>query len=305
MQLTPHNIANLYKTLRTIFFAAYQAAPDDVANSLAMRTQSSAAEEVYHWLGAFPGMKKLIDEIKIENVRAHNYTIPNDEWEDTIGIKQADVERDEAGAVGLYRPRFQIMGDTAKQHDGEMVADLLCNGFTRKCYTGKNFFDVDHEPIPGKTKFTNKTTKKLSQANYRAGRVNIKTRKNAVGRAMKLGRDLVLLVGATNEALGFEILKAERSDNGKTNVDKDTARLIVWPEIDVINPEAWFLYDAAQPVKPIIVQEEKPVDMLALDDPEDDHVFKKHEFLYQAYKRTGYGYGLPEVIYGSDGSAAA
>lgn len=302
MQINKTTLAALFTGYRTLFMQALQASTDNVAAMLALRAPSMSATEIWHWLGAFPGMKKLIDEIRIENLSAHKWEIANDEWEDTIAVKQADIERDR---TGIYAPRFTIMGQVAAQHDGEMVADMLCNGFTRPCYTGKNFFDTDHEPIPGGTKFTNVTTKKLSQANYRIGRKNLRQRKNAAGRALKLGKSMVLLVGAENEGLGLEILKAERNAAGATNVDRDTAELVVWEEIDAINPNAWFLFDKAFPLKPVIIQDEKTLELLALDDPEDDHVFKKHEFLYQAYKRAGYGYGLPEAIYGSDGSTAA
>lgn len=305
MQINRSSLANLYTRFKTIFFKQYHAAPDDVATMLAARTTSTAALEVISWLGAFAGMKKFLGEIFISNVKAHNYSIPNDEWYDAVAVKQADVERDEAGAVGLYSPLFQIMGDSARQHEGEMVADLLCNGFTRTCYTGKNFFDTDHDPLGNGNVFTNKGTKKLSQTNFRAARKNLRQRKNAIGRAMKLGKDLVLLVGAENEDLAREILKAERLANGATNTDKDTARVIVWEEIDVINPHAWFLFDAAALMKPVIIQDEKPVQLIAQDKDTDDCVFTKHEFRYQAYKRQGFGYGLPEVIWGSTGADAA
>lgn len=302
MQINKSTLSNLFKGFRTIFMAAYQGSVENVLDSVAWRTTSNAAEEVYHWLGAMPGMKKLIDEIKIENVTAHNYTIPNYEWEDTISVKQADVERDR---VGIYRPLFSTLGDIARQHDFEQIALLLGNGFTQTCYTGKNFFDDDHEPIAGKTKFSNKGTKKLSAANFRTARQNLRERKNAAGRVMGLGRDLVLIVSPAYESTAREILEAERGTNGKTNVDRGTARVAVSAELGAVNSDAWFLIDVGHPMKPVIVQEEKATELLALDDPEGDHVFKKHEFLYQAYKRAGYGYGLPELAYGSTGADAA
>lgn len=305
MQINRQNLLNLYTAFKTQFFAGYQAAPDDVVAALAMRTSSTAAQEVHNWLGAFPGMKKFIDEVRIESIAAHNYTIPNDEWYDAIAVKQADIERDEAGGVGLYGPRFRIMGDVARQHEGEMVADFLVNGFTRKCYTGKNFYDTDHEPLKGKTKFTNVGTKKLSQANFRLARINLMQRKNAAGRALKLGKDLVLLVGAKQQDVASEFLNAERLANGQTNVDKGSARLVVWPEIDVINEYFWALFDAASLMKPVIVQDEKAVQLIAQDQPTDEGMFLNHEARYQAYKRQGFGYGLPEVIWASDGSQAA
>lgn len=305
MQINKTNLRNLYTAFSAKFWAGYQAAPDAIVAALAHRTSSTAAQEVHHWLGAFPGMKEFMGEITIENIAAHNYTIPNKEWYDAIAVKQADIERDAAGGVGLYGPRFQIMGDIARQHEGERVADLICNGFSRTCYTGKNFFDTDHEPIKGGTKFSNVGTKKLSQTNFRAGRVNLKQRRNAAGRAMKLGRDLVLLVGAKQEDVAREILTAERLANGATNVDRDSARLIVWPEIDVINEYFWALFDAASLMKPVIVQDEKALELIAQDQPTDEGMFNNHEARYQAYKRQGFGYGLPETIYASDGSQAA
>lgn len=306
MQINRANLRNLYTSYKALFFKGYQAAPDPVVNEIVMRTTTTAAEVVHHWLGAFPGMKEFMGEITIENVKAHNYTIANKEWFDAIAIKQADVERDEAGGVGLYGPRFSVMGDVAKQHEGSMCASLLCNGFTLKCYTGKNFFDEDHDPLgDGKFKFTNAGTKKISQANYRDAITNLQTRKNAAGRVLNLGRDMVLLTSVKNRATGLEILKAERSANGATNVDMGSARLSLWPEIDAINPDFWCVYDAAFPMKPIILQDEKALELLAQDKPDDDCVFNNHEFRYQAYKRQGFGFGLPEVAWASTGEDAA
>ena len=302
MQINKGTLSNLFRGFKTVFFTAYQSSQENVLLALAEVTQSTADEEVYHWLGALPGMSKLIDEIKIQNVKAHNYTIPNEEWEDSVAVKRADIERDR---YGIYSPMFRIMGDIARQHDTEQLAALCIAGFTENCYTGKPFFSLNHEPIKGGTKFSNLTAKKLSQANFRTGRENMRSRKNAAGRIMGLGRDLVLVVGPKNESLAREILKAERSDNGKTNVDKDTARIEISAELGGVNEDAWFLFDMGHPMKPFILQNELPIELNSLTDETSDHVFKKKEYLYQAYKRCGYGFGMPEVAYGSTGAAAA
>lgn len=304
MNINQTNLQNLYRGFRTIFMEAYQAAPSvEMVAGLSMEIPTMNAEEVIHWLGSFPGMKKLVDEAQIEDLAAHNWTVRVDEWEDTIRVKQADIERDR---TGLYKPKFKSLGDIARQHDGEQVAQLLVNGFTEKCYTGKNFFDLNHEPIKKGTKFTNKGTKKLSAANYEAARAEMRNRLNAAGRAMNLGRELVLIVSPTYESTAKKILNAEKVDSGDTNVNKDTARLIVWSELTAAgNEHAWFLADFGQPVKPLIILKEKETDLLAADDPNDSRTIIKHEFLYQAYKRMGYGYGLPELMWGSTGADAA
>lgn len=185
MQINKANLRGIFTGFRVTFMEAYQAHQEGILEKLAFRTTSTAAEEVYHWLGALPGMKELIDEIRIENVKAHNYTVANREFEDTVAVKEADIERDR---LGIYTPLMGMMGAVAAQHDGQELAALLVAGFSEKCYTGKNFFDTNHEPIKGGTKFTNVLTKKLSQANFRAERAKIKQRKNAAGRVMGLGR---------------------------------------------------------------------------------------------------------------------
>ena len=314
MQINTATLAALFKGYRVQYMEAFQAGAP-LWDRIAMRTPSTAASEIYHWLGSIPGMKKLIDEIQIQNLAAHNYTITNDEFENTIAVRQADIERD---TYGIYNPLFSAMGLAAKQHPDELVANLLINGFGSKCYTGKNFFDSNHEPQKGKVKFSNVGTKKLSAANFTVARTNIKSRLNAQGRPMNLGMKLLLIVSPQNEDVAKAILQADYiartaqnvagNENigvaGVTNTLKGSADLLVWPQLAAA-PDAWFLLETGYPIKSLILQMEKEPVLTSLTNPDSDHVFKKHEFLYQAYGRYNGGYGLPELAYGSDGSAAA
>jgi phage major head subunit gpT-like protein len=301
MIINTQNLAALFKGYRVQFLEALQGAKPFWPR-LAMKTTSTAEEEIYAWLGAVPGLKKLVGEIVIRNLASHRYGIVNEEFESTVAVPQKTIERD---TFGVYNPLFSAMGLAAAQHPDELLAAAMVAGFTTECYTGKNFFDTDHEPVKGKVKFTNKGTKKLSQANYRIARKNIKSRLNAEGRAMNLGVDLVLIVSPTYESTGREIVIADTLAAGGKNVDAGTARLEVWPQLAAVNEDAWFLIEAGHPVKPFIFQEEKAVQLASLTNMESDHVFKKHEFLYQAYGRHNVGYALPELAYGSDGSQAA
>lgn len=301
MQINQANLAALFKGYRVQFLEAYQGAKP-IWQQLAMRSPSTAAEEIYHWLGAVPGMRKLVDEIQIRNLAAHKYTIANDEFESTVAVKQADIERD---TYGIYNPLFQAMGLAGAQHPDELVAALLANGFTTLCYTGKNFFDADHEPQAGGTKFSNKGTKKVSAANFETARANIKNRLNAKGRSMGLGVDLLLVVSPTYEATARKIVVAEKVDSGNTNVNQGTARLLVWPQLTAVAEHAWFLIETGYPVKAFIHQVERDAQLASLTSMDSDHVFKKHEYLYQAYGRYNAGYGLPELAWGSTGADAA
>lgn len=163
MIITSSTLAALNRGYRTQYLEAYQGAKPMIGR-FAMRTTSTSAEEKYGFLSAVPGMRKLVSEVQIRNLVDHNYAVANDEFESTIGVKRKDIERDN---FGMYNMLFPAMGVAAAQHPDELLASALTSGFTALCYTGKKFFDVDHEPIAGKTKFSNKGTKKLSRDNYR------------------------------------------------------------------------------------------------------------------------------------------
>lgn len=301
MQINQQNLSALYRGYRTLYVDAFHGAAPEW-NRIAVETPSTAEKETYHWLGAVPGMKKLIGEITISNLTASNYTITNDEFEDTVGVKQAAIELD---TYGIYNPLFSAMGAASAEHPDELMSALLLNGFTSKDYTGKNFFDTaKRHNTADKATFDNKITDALDVDSFRAARTLLKSMTNSKGRPMNLGKKLTLIVPPALESTARQILNAELILNGGaavSNVDKGTAELWVWNRLAETDVN-WFLADLGQAIKPLIYQVEKKPTLTALDKMESDHVFKNHEFLYQTYGRYQAGYGLPQFIIGSTGA---
>ncbi len=300
MQINASTLAALFRGYRVIYDDAFHAASPE-STDLFMVTQSNSAEEIYHWLGAVPGMKKLVGEIVIENVAANKFSIVNEEFESTVGVKRADIERN---AAGLYNPLFSGMGAAAAEHPDELLADLLNGSFTATDYTGAAFFAANkkHEPNNSKSAtFSNKGTKRLAASTYSTAKAALKGIKNAQGRPMGIGRSLTLVVSPENEDTAREILLAERNAAGATNIQRGTAELKV---LSRLSGPAWFLMDLSRPVKPFILQRETPIELNSLTSETSDHVFKKKEYLYQAYGRYNGGYGLPQLSYGSTGADA-
>ena len=192
MQINQANLSALFRGYRVQFAEAYQGAKP-FWDQIAMRTPSSSAEELYHWLGAVPGMRQLVGEIQLQNLSANKYAIANDEFESTVPVKQADIERD---TYGIYNPLMASLGVAAKQHPDLLVANLLINGFTTLDYTGKNFFDTDkvQDGDAKGVKFSNKGTAALSPDSFAAARAQIKSVKNSKGRPMGVGVKLQLIV---------------------------------------------------------------------------------------------------------------
>jgi len=308
MQINQSTLAALYKGYRTLFLEAFHGAQPQWAK-FAMKSPSAAAAEIYHWLGAVPGMRELLGEIVIQNLKASNYTITNKEFESTVGVKQADIERD---AYGIYNPLMQAMGQAGAEHPDELVAYLLINGFTLTDYTGGTFFSDTHLHSVGGSStyaFDNKMTEKFSAAGYELARKKIRSVLNEKGRPMNLGSKLLLIVSPTYEAAAKAVLQSSTVPNAagtasQDNVNKGTADLLVWGRL-AATEHKWFLLDVGFPVKPIILQEEKATTLTALTSPDSDHVFKNHEFLYQAYGRYAAGFGLPQLAVGSTGADTA
>ena len=131
-------------------FAAYNGAFRDGVLSqegetefslVAMETMSGTSREVYPWLGQLPGMKEWVGERAIENLRQHDFTIRNKDWEQTISVPRTTIEDDE---YGVYTPFMRAMGIASMKHYDEIVWPLLRAGFATACYDGQPFFSNAH-----------------------------------------------------------------------------------------------------------------------------------------------------------------
>lgn len=303
MEITTQSLTSAKRGLQKIFDAAYQGITDMWWMQLALRTNSTGSDEEYHWLGAVPGLKELVGEIQIQNLLRHGFTIKNREWEDTVGIKRKDIERDR---LGIYTPLIQAMAEAAAYQPGELVASLLVDGFSTPDYTGSNFFTTGKKAHAKATAFdTIVGNKKFSQTNFRLARKLLVGRLNAEKRAMRLGKDLVLVVSPTYQSEALEVTMADKFGT-TTNVDRGTARTLVLPELLALNAEHhWFLIEAGNAMKAFIVQKEVEPQQAMVTDPNDSHVVKFQEFIYQVYARHNAGYGLPELAVGSTGANPA
>lgn len=325
MQINQGNLTDLYRGYRVLYDAALQGAKP-VSDDLVMRVPSDNNEEKYVWLGAVPGMRQLVDEIQIKNLAASNWTIANLEFEDTVAVKQRDIENDK---YGIYNPFFSALGEAARFDQDVRVFPLLISGFSTVDYTGTNAFSAAAKKrTPGDAGFINaflntgsqKTNAPLNSFSYRVARANLMSRVNAAGRPMNLGRKLVLVCGAALEPIARQILVADTviqaipgtstsnttASGAVTNIDKGTAQIMTTALIDAsATPNAWFLLELGLSLKPIAWQVNKEPILTALTNPDSDHVFKKHEFLYQAYGRYNAGYALTELMFGSTGAGTA
>ena len=132
------------KTLGTGFQAAFKRGLGQAAaqrSLVATPVPSSTKSEEYGWLGKMPNMREWLGDRVIQNIKTHDYTIKNRDWELTLGVDRNDIEDDN---VGVYTPLFEEMGRSVEAHPEQLVFELLKAGFTTPCYDGQFFFDTDH-----------------------------------------------------------------------------------------------------------------------------------------------------------------
>ncbi|WP_165079112.1 MULTISPECIES: Mu-like prophage major head subunit gpT family protein [unclassified Desulfovibrio] len=138
----------LISALRPGFSAAFargKAKAPSQWQLVATRMSSANKSTTYGWLGQFPKLSEWVGSRSVKNMAEHGYSIVNNLYEGTVGVKRTDIEDDN---LGIYTPLFEEMGYATATHPDELVFALLGKGVSTECYDGQNFFDTDHPVYP-------------------------------------------------------------------------------------------------------------------------------------------------------------
>ena len=295
MIINNDNLSSLYKGFSAVFREAFAKA-GSVYGRIATEVPSTSRQEEYNWLGRVPRMREWIGERVIQNLSAYSYTVNNLDWEATVAVDRNDIEDD---AVGIYTPMVRALAAAAATHPDELVFDLLADGFVNHCYDARAFFDTAHPTGAGPAQ-SNKATATLSSTSYAAARSAMMSLVDERGRTLGVVPDL-LMVPPQLEKAALEILRADLTTDGSSNVYRNSADLVVSPYLSG-SPTAWYLLDTSKAVKPFIFQRRKAPVFVSKDSPDDERVFTRKEYLYGVDSRDNAGYGLWQLAYGSDGT---
>ncbi len=298
MVINLQNLTALFKNFNTIFQEAFNAAKP-ASDQIALTVPSTAEQEVYAWLGAWPKLREWLGDRVISNLKAQDWTIKNKDWEATIAVPRNKILFD---TYSIFRPMFGAMGAAARMHPDEIVADLLNNGFTNKGYDTKTFFATDH-PV-GKTTYSNKNSgggSVLSATTFGTALAALKGVTDDSGKPLGVGSGrLILVVPPALEKTAREILNAEIISS-TTNVWRGAADLLVLPQLT--SATAWFLLAEFNGLRSLIFQQARAPEFVAKEDPQtSDHVFMRKEYLYGVDTIDNAGYGLWQLAYGSAGA---
>lgn len=306
MTLSVDRIKAATDGFRAVFLKAYDGMTPDWL-PIAMEVESSSDTETYEFLTGLPGMKELVGEIKMEDLASAGFSLRNKEWESTVPVKRAVIERD---SLGLVRPQMAELGTNARNHPRTLLAALLNASFTTGLdYTGTAFFATNKpfnkdDKSKGAPTFTNKGTAALAAASFVVARTALRKMADAKGNNLGLGKKLTLVVPPALEETANKLRTAEMLNTGagaETNTLRGTFEVLVLNELT--SDTAWFLMESSREIKPLLVQFEVRPEFVAADDPKSTHVLLQKVFIYQAYGRWNAGYALPQLAYGSTGAA--
>jgi phage major head subunit gpT-like protein len=305
MLINKETLTAVFLNLKTTFNKAFDAAPSQWQQT-AMLVPSGSSQNNYDWLDRFPKMRKWIGDKIIRAMKANTYTVVNDDFEATVGVRRNDIEDDN---LGIYAPMAQDAGYSAKTLPDEIVSDLKNNAFVNTCYDGQYFYDTDHpvEDGNGNTgSVSNKGTAVLDystlaaiQGSYGAARTAVQTMKDNEGRPLGLVPD-ILEVPPALEATANVICNNEFLGDKTPNPYKGTAKVIVNPRLT--SSTAWFLHCTSRPVKPFVYQQRKAPVFVQQINPDADDVFMRGEYKYGTEARCAGGYAFWQMSYGSTGA---
>ena len=304
MLVNRNNLSLIFKNLEARFNRGLADTSDLFWMKVAMRMPSAGAETVHQWLSRFPEMREWLGERTIKALQGFKYVVPNRDFETTIEVERNDIEDDN---LGIYGSQAAMAGESAARLPDQLVAALLNNGFKGKCFDGKPFFATNHPYAGVKAGWSNKLTKALDISTLEAAEASFGAACIAMMEAMdENGRPIGampthLVVPPALKWKANALMTVDRLEDGKPNIFKDTAEVVVWPRLT--SKTAWFVLDCSRSVKPLIYQERTAPVVEQLMNPQSETVFMQRKFLFGARARGAGAYGFPQFAQGSDGSA--
>lgn len=303
MEVTGLVLNTLFTGLKVTFNKRFGEAKP-IWPQIAMSVTSTGRANVYANMGEVPGMREWIGDKTISKYSGEAYTIVNKSYESTIEVKRDDIEDDQ---IGIYGNMSMDLADVAASKPDELIASLLNDGFTKKCYDGKAFFATDHKTDSGT--YSNKGTKKLKygtlaeiEGSLGVGMLSASELKRADGSPSGLKYDTLIVPEALRTTAKL-LTEAEFCSDGETpNPYRNELKYVVNPWLT--SKDSWYLEVSGRAYKPFILQIRRAPAMVSQVDMNSADVFDRAVYKYGVEARWGAGYGPWTLAYGSNGTVA-
>ncbi|WP_336937078.1 Mu-like prophage major head subunit gpT family protein [Acinetobacter modestus] len=298
-QVTAAVLQAVYSNLRADFNNAFKETEVQYLK-VATVVPSSSSENDYGWVSEFPSMTEWVGKKTIQELEEHGYAVKNKAFQVTIAVKKHRIDDNQLGA---YKIQAQGAGKSAKKLPNQQVFKLLNNAFVTKCFDGQPMISSNHKI--GKKNVSNKGVKPLSiasleaaQESFGAARIAMRSLLNENGDPLDLNPTLLVVPPALGD-IARALVTATQFKDGNPNPYKGAAEVL---EVGALtDPDAWFLMDVDQAIKPLIWQNREEAHLVSQTDLSSERVFMDGEFLFGAEARGNAGFTFWQLIYGSTG----
>lgn len=141
MLVNGESLRDLFRGFKTTFHGALETGAELEWPRFATFVPSTGSGENYAWLGSIPSLRKWIGPRAVQELGAHNYTIDNEPYELTLGVRIQDIEDD---TLTGYNMQAGALGGATRIWPDEVVNEAFEAGDANECYDGQYFFDTDH-----------------------------------------------------------------------------------------------------------------------------------------------------------------
>lgn len=290
MLVTKAAIQALQVSFSKIFASAWSET-SEWSSQLATSVPSSTRSNTYGWMARLGSVREWVGPRVLQNLSTHAYTLENKPYELTLGVDRDDIEDDN---LGVYSPLMQELARNARKWPDQQLKTILQAGITGLGFDGVAFFASTHPLNPAGNQSNNFTSTALDATNYAATRAAMMAYTGEDGEPLGVNPNL-LVVPPQLETTARTILNAEMVANaagtaGISNVLRNSASLLVVPEL-ANQGTTWYLADTSRPLKPLIWQLRRAMQLVSLTDMDDPNVFFQKQFVWGVDGRGRAGYG--------------
>lgn len=291
MQITLPVLQALQTSVSQIFRSAYRDTLTPIVQ-LATTVPSSHNTETYGWMQRLLEMRQWIGPRVIQNLATQAYTLQNKTFETTIGVDREEIEDD---SLGLFEPRVQEFGRVAARIWERLLLDALINGnaATSLGFDGLPFFSTSHtlNPAGVQSNAIAGATSVFSSANLDIQRTAMQLYSGEDGRLLGV-KPTHLIIPPALEMAARAILNAQFIATGGTNVFNGLLDIIIVPELPGNGTASvWYLADLSAPIKPLLLQVRKPVQLVSKVSEDEDLLFWQRQYIWGLDCRGVAGYG--------------
>lgn len=291
----------LQTSVSFIFASAYRDTPTPV-DQLATIVSSTHSIETYGWMQRLLAMREWIGPRVKQGLQTQAYTLKNKSFEATLACDKEEIEDD---SLGLFEPRARELGRIAARIWFQLLIDALAAGTSALGFDGVAFFSASHPLNPagvqsniGSTAIP--ATMSAAQDDTNAATINtaVSVMRNYTGEDGRLlgVNPTHIIIPPSRELAVRRVLNTALTGGGNTNVMQGYLQIMVIPELES-TPTVWYLADLSAPIKPLILQKRKEVELVSKVDLTSDNVFWQREFIWGVDCRGVAGYGPWWLMY--------